>query len=55
MLVKDTLEEALNAIFAQPNDAQAAAAALATAIDAYIKTATVTVSTPAGPGTGGLS
>lgn len=54
-LVKDTLAEALKAVFEKENSAEDAASQLATAIDAYIKTATVTVTTPSGPGTGTLS
>lgn len=41
-LVKDTLKEALASVFSQTNDPSVAAEAIATAIDAYIKTATVT-------------
>lgn len=55
-LVKETLKQALVSVFSKTNDPETAADELATAIDAYIKTATVTtvvtgaVTTGAGAG-----
>ena len=58
-LQKSTLQAALLNIFqsAQGGSKTQAQVAqeLADAIDAYLKTATVSVNTPAGPGTGSLS
>lgn len=63
-LVKNTLKEALVAVFSKTNDPSTAAEELATAIDSYIKTATVTTTVVGtsvsggavtGTGTGSLS
>lgn len=68
-LVKDTLKAQLEAIFAKENTPAEAADQLATAIDSYIKTATITilpgipvaapppsgVGATTGPGTGSIS
>ena len=70
-LVKDTLKAQLEAIFAKENTPAEAADQLATAIDSYIKTATITIvpgipvatagsptaqtGATTGPGTGSIS
>ena len=53
-MVKTTLQETLASIFSQENSAAEAAEALATAIDDYIKSASVVGTCPAGAVTGYL-
>ena len=53
-LVKETLQTALATIFSKENSASEAAEALASAIDDYIKSASVVGTSPSGPVTGHL-
>lgn len=53
-MVKTTLQTALETIFKKQNSAEEAAAQLADAIDAYIRTADVVGTCPSGPVEGSL-
>lgn len=53
-LVKETLQTTLTTIFSQENSASEAAEAIASAIDDYIKSASVVGTCSAGPVTGYL-